>query len=114
MSFVKKINLFLDKALSNGILDQNTKEKLQNFAVNYERKSISSFANSIIFFGGFAIILGITLVISSNWDKISNFTKISSYIALLIGFHISAYLIRTISPKITQIIYYIIAGYILA
>ena len=114
MSFVKKINLFLDKALSNGILDQNTKEKLQNFAVNYERKSISSFANSIIFFGGFAIILGITLVISSNWDKISNFTKISSYIALLIGFHISAYLLRTISPKISQIIYYIIAGYILA
>ena len=114
MSFVKKINLFLDKALSNGILDQNTKEKLQNFAVNYERKSISSFANSIISFGGFAIILGITLVISSNWDKISNFTKISSYIALLIGFHISAYLLRTISPKISQIIYYIIAGYILA
>ena len=114
MSFVKKINLFLDKALSNGILDQNTKEKLQNFAVNYERKSISSFANSIIFFGGFAIILGITLVISSNWDKISNFTKISSYIALLIGFHISAYLLRTISPKISQIIYFIIAGYILA
>ena len=114
MSFVKKINLFLDKALSNGILDQNTKEKLQNFAVNYERKSISSFANSIIFFGGFAIILGIILVISSNWDKISNFTKISSYIALLIGFHISAYLLRTISPKISQIIYYIIAGYILA
>lgn len=114
MSFVKKINLFLDKALSNGILDQNTKEKLQNFAVNYERKSISSFANSIIFFGGFAIILGIILVISSNWDKISNFTKISSYIALLIGFHISAYQLRTISPKISQIIYYIIAGYILA
>lgn len=114
MSFVKKINLFLDKALSNGILDQNTKEKLQNFAVNYERKSISSFANSIISFGGFAIILGITLVISSNWDKISDFTKISSYIALLIGFHISAYLLRTISPKISQIIYYIIAGYILA
>lgn len=114
MSFVKKINLFLDKALSNGILDQNTKEKLQNFAVNYEHKSISSFANSIIFFGGFAIILGIILVISSNWDKISNFTKISSYIALLIGFHISAYLLRTISPKISQIIYFIIAGYILA
>ena len=114
MSFVKKINLFLDKALSNGILDQNTKEKLQNFAVNYERKSISSFANSIISFGGFAIILGITLVISSNWDKISNFTKISTYIALLIGFHISAYQLRTLSPKISQIIYYIIAGYILA
>ena len=100
--------------MSNGILDQNTKEKLQNFTVNYERKSISSFANSIIFFGGFAIILGIILVISSNWDKISNFTKISTYIALLIRFHISAYLLRTISPKISQIIYFIIAGYILA
>ena len=114
MSFAKKINLFLDKALSEGAVDQNTKEKLQNFAENYERKSISSFTNSIIFFGGFAIILGITLVISSNWDKISDFTKISTYIALLIGFHISAYQLRTISPKISQIIYYIIAGYILA
>lgn len=114
MSFVKKINLFLDKALSNGILDQNTKEKLQNFAENYEHKSFISFVNLIGFFGGFAIILGIILVISSNWDKISDLTKISSYIALLIGFHISAYLLRTISPKISQIIYFIIAGYILA
>ncbi len=114
MSFVKKINLFLDKALSNGILDQNTKEKLQNFAENYEHKSFISFVNLIGFFGGFAIILGIILVISSNWDKISDLAKISSYIALLIGFHISAYLLRTISPKISQIIYFIIAGYILA
>lgn len=114
MSFTKKINLFLDKALSDGVLDQNTKEKLQNFAENYERKSISSFTNSIIFFGGFAIILGIILIISSNWDKISDLTKISAYITLLIGFHISAYLLRIISPKISQIIYFIIAGYILA
>lgn len=114
MSFTKKINLFLDKALSDGILDQNTKEKLQNFAKNYEHKSFISFVNLIGFFGGFAIILGIILVISSNWDKISDLTKISAYTTLLIGFHISAYLLRTLNPKISQIIYFIIAGYILA
>jgi len=114
MSFVKKINIFLDKASLEGVIDQNTKAKLQNFAENYERKSISSFASSISYFGGFAIILGIILIISSNWDKISDFTKISAYIALLIGFHISAYLLRKVSPKISQIIYFIIAGYILA
>jgi uncharacterized membrane protein len=114
MSFVKKINIFLDKAFLEGAVDQNTKVKLQNFAENYERKSISSFASSISYFGGFTIILGIISIISSNWDKISDFTKISTYIALLIGFHISAYLLRTVSPKISQIIYFIIAGYILA
>lgn len=114
MSFAKKINIFLDKAFFEGAVDQNTKEKLQNFAENYERKSISSFTNSIIFFGGFAIILGIILVISSNWDKISDFTKISAFTALLIGFHISAYLLRIKNPKISRIIYFIIAGYVLA
>ena len=114
MSFVKKINIFLDKAFLEGIVDQNTKAKLQNFAENYERKSISSFTSSISYFGGFTIILGIILIISSNWDKISDFTKISAYIALLIGFHISASLLRKVSPKISQIIYFIIAGYILA
>ncbi len=114
MSFAKKINIFLDKAFFEGAVDQNTKEKLQNFAKNYECKSISSFTNSIIFFGGFAIILGIILVISSNWDKISDFTKISAFTALLIGFHISAYLLRIKNPKISRIIYFIIAGYVLA
>ena len=114
MSFTKKINLFLDKALSEGAVDQNTKQKLQNFAENYEHKSFISFVNLIGFFGGFAIILGIILVISGNWDKISDLTKISAYIALLIGFHISAYQLRSINPKISQIIYFIIAGYILA
>lgn len=94
MSFAKKINIFLDKASLEGVIDQNTKAKLQNFAENYERKSIFSFTNAISYFGGFAIILGIILIISSNWDKISDFTKISTYIILLIGFHISAYLLR--------------------
>lgn len=114
MSFTKKINFFLDKALSEGILDQNTKQKLQNFAENYEHKSISSFTNSIGIFGGITIILGIILIISSNWDKMSDLVKISAYTALLIGFHISAYLLRIKSPKISQIIYFITAGYILA
>ena len=114
MSFTKKINIFLNDALSQGVVDQDSKEKLQNFAKNYEQKSLISFVNLVGFFGGFAIILGLILTISHNWNKFSNLTKFSVYIFMLIGFYIFAYLLGKKNPKTSQIIYFVIAGYILA
>lgn len=114
MSFIKKINIFLNDAFSEGVIDQDTKQKLDNFAKNYKGKSISSFLNIIVFFGGFIIILGLIMVISKNWNQFSNFAKISTYITLLIGFNILAYMLQKTSPITSRIIYFIIAGYILA
>ena len=73
MSFTKKINIFLNDALSQGVVDQDSKEKLQNFAKNYEQKSLISFVNLVGFFGGFAIILGLILTISHNFLILLNF-----------------------------------------
>ncbi len=114
MSFTKKINAFLDDALSQGVVDQSVKQKLQTFAENYERKSVASFLNIVSLFGGIAIILGAILIVSHNWHQIPNIIKISTYILILVGFHISAYLLRETHPKISRIIYFIAAGYVLA
>ena len=114
MSFTKKINIFLNDALSQGVVEKDNKEKLQNFAKNYEQKSLISFVNLVGFFGGFAIILGLILIISHNWDKFSNLAKFSAYIFILIGFYFFAYFLSKKNPKTSQIIYFVIAGYILA
>jgi uncharacterized membrane protein len=114
MSFTKKINNFLDNALSQGVINQDLKQKLQIFAENYERKPIISLLNFIGLFGGIAIILGLILIVSHNWHQISNFIKITTYILILVGFHISAYLLSENYPKISRIIYFIASGYVLA
>ncbi len=114
MSFTKKINIFLDDALSQGVVDSAAKQKLQAFAENYERKSVASFLNIVSLFGGIAIILGTILIVSHNWHQIPNLIKILTYILILAGFHISAYMLRETHPKISRIIYFIAAGYVLA
>lgn len=114
MSFTKKINTFLDDAFSQGVVDQDTKQKLQVFAQSYERKSVTSFLNIVGLFGGIAIILGAILIVSHNWYKIPNLIKISAYISILAGFHILAYRLSETHSKISRIIYFIAAGYVLA
>lgn len=113
MSFTKKINTFLNDALAEKVVDEATTKKLQAFAKNYEHKSVLSFFNIISLFGGIAIILGAILIVSHNWHQISNLIKISAYILILIAFQASAYLFRETNPKISHIIYFIVAGYIL-
>ena len=114
MSFTKKINSFLDDAFSQGVVDQSEKQKLQAFAENYEHKSVASFLNLVSIFGGIAIILGAILIVSNNWNQIPNLIKISTYLLILAGLHISAYILRETQPKISRIIYIIAAGYVLA
>lgn len=114
MSFTKKINIFLKDAYSQGVVDQDVKQKLQTFAENYERKSVASFLNIVSLFGGIAIILGAILIVSHNWNQIPNLVKISTYISILAGLHVSAYLLRESYPKISRILYFIAAGYVLA
>ena len=114
MSFTKKLHTFLNEANTKGVVDQETKQKLQNFADNYEQKSILSFLNAIGFFGGAAIILGLILLVSHNWNQIPNLLKISTYLATLTAFHIAAYSLREKNQKISRILYFISAGYVLA
>jgi uncharacterized membrane protein len=115
MSFLKKLDLFLLQAKEKKVIDSEIYKDLQEFAT--KSNSISStniFINIIGFIGALAIIGGIILIISHNWWKISNITKISTYISVLIFIHIAGIFIREKYPKISSLLHFIGAGYVLA
>lgn len=114
MSFTKKINSFLNEANLQNIIDEQTNKKLQDFAKEYEGKSIFSFLNVIGLFGAVATVLGAILIISHNWFQISNFTKISCYIFSLAAIHFGGFCAHKNYPKLAQILHFMGAGYVLA
>jgi uncharacterized membrane protein len=115
MSFTKKISAFLKEAEEKNIIDAASSENLQEFAKNYSGKSaVNVFTNSIGFSGGFTVLLGLILLISHNWSQISDLVKIFSYVASLAGFYFFASLLQKKNPKISNILYFIAAGYVLA
>jgi len=113
MSSHKKILSFLNEAESSKIIDESTKLNLQKFAEKYDHKSILSFLNIISLCGAIAIILGSILLVSHNWFKITNIVKISGFISSIIALYILAFFTRNNHQKISQIIYFIIAGLML-
>jgi uncharacterized membrane protein len=113
MSSHKKILSFLNEAETSKIIDESTKLNLQKFAEKYDHKSVLSFLNIISLCGAIAIILGSILLVSHNWFKITNIVKISGFISSIIGLYILAFFIRNNHQKISQIIYFIIAGLML-
>ena len=114
MSSNKKISSFINEASKAKIIDKSTKIKLQKFAEKYDYKSILSFLKIIGFCGAISIILGLILLIGENWDEIPNIVKFCSYISSIIGLYVSAFLLQNNYEKISQIIYFIIAGLMIA
>ena len=115
MSFTKKLNTFLFEAKIKNVIDDNAHQKLQNFAKSYENKTgINAFINVVGFLGGLTILLGLILIISHNWSSIPNIIKISAYLVTLAGFHFVACLVNKNHAKISQILHFIGAGYVLA
>jgi uncharacterized membrane protein len=94
MSLSKKLNAFINAAQNQKIIDEKTKQNLQNFAKNYQEKSNFSILNIIGGFGVFASLLGLILIISHNWQQFSNFTKISAFLAFLALTHLIAFKIK--------------------
>ncbi len=114
MSFLKKLDNFLLQAKEKNIIDANLYKDLQEFAVKSNNKSsINIFIAAIGFLGALAMLAGLILMVSHNWWQISNIIKISSYILGLILFHIAGIAIKNQYPKMSEILHFLGAGYIL-
>jgi len=118
MSFNKKLESFLDSAVSGGIIDDNKKSALMDFASSAEdKKGMSLFITAVSFMGGIAVILGIILVIASNWHEIKDSVKIGSFIALMAVLHLSAFYLTEVKKDFYSTaasLHFIGAGMVLA
>ncbi len=115
MSFLKKLDSFLLQAKEKKVINSQICRDLQEFATKSNSKSsVNTFINIIGFIGALAIVGGIILIISHNWWKIPNIIKILTYISVLIFIHIGGILTRETYPKISSLLHFIGAGYVLA
>ncbi len=115
MPFVKKLAAFIDDAALQNVIDEEARQKLQNFATKYDVKTASSFSAIMGIFGGALIFLGMILIISRNWYEIHNFVKIFSYCATLVMLYLAAYALQEKQcQKTANAIYFAAAGYVLA
>jgi uncharacterized membrane protein len=115
MSYIKKLNNFLAEAKSQNIIDEIIYNKLHKFS---EEQNGAVAANRLIgvisFLGGFAILLGMILLISHNWREISDFLKISFYVTTLAAIHFLGFYWHEKYPKVSSSMHFIGAGYVLA
>jgi uncharacterized membrane protein len=115
MSFSKKLNAFLLQAKESKVINSDTCEDLQEFAIkNYSKSLVNNSINIIGFIGALAMIGGAILIISHNWWHIPNIVKILSYVFILILIHIAGDFFKESYPKISSILHFIGSGYILA
>ncbi len=114
MSSFKNLENLLAEAKNSNIIDEATQRKLEELAQNQNKKSsLISFVNVIGFLGGFAILLGLSLIIAHNWQNISNFTKITTYSIMLAAFHVVGLALQDRHQKIAQIFHFVGAGFVI-
>ena len=115
MSFLKKLDSFLLQAKEKKVINSQICRDLQEFATKSNSKSsVNTLINIIGFIGALAIVGGIILIISHNWLEIPNFIKILTYTSVLIFIHIGGILTRETYPKMSSLLHFIGAGYVLA
>jgi uncharacterized membrane protein len=86
--FLKKLDQLLATARDHGILDSRTSEALLSLAAENEKaKGVSSLAAVLSWLGGGVAFVGIILLISANWETISDGTKIAGLMVLLAAPH---------------------------
>ena len=114
MAFLKNLSQFLNEAKNEAIIDSETKIKLESFAQTYRPKTLLSSTSILGFCGGLAIILGIVLLISSNWQAIPSIVKFINFVILLATINFLGYRLSEKYQKISEICHFIGAGLIIA
>ncbi|MDQ8155772.1 MAG: DUF2157 domain-containing protein [Gemmatimonadota bacterium] len=114
MAFLKNLSQFLNEAQSQAVIDSETKAKLENFAQAYRAKGLFTSTNILGFCGGLAIILGVVLLISSNWRAIPSAVKFINFIALLAIVNFIGYRLNTKYQRISEVCHFIGAGLVIA
>ena len=86
--FHKRLESLLKTALEQKILGPEAAEALRNLAkAQIKEGGALTLASVLGWLGGGAVVLGIMLLIGSNWDGISDLVKIGGFLVLLGGTH---------------------------
>jgi len=115
MSFTKKLNQFLDRATENQIINKETAQQLNLFASQENGRATIGLITTIFgLIGGLTILLGLILLISSNWYQISKPIKIGGFLCLLPLSHFLAIKLQNKFPKTSHIFHLLGASFVIA
>ena len=89
-SFEKKLQTFLESAVTHKVVDQATAGKLSTFlqSGDYEHKGWFSLSTAMGGLGALVLSFGVVLIIATNWGRIDDLTKIVTFLAMLAGSHV--------------------------
>jgi len=86
--FHKRLDTLLKTAMERKLLTAETADALRGLAKDeVKERGALSLASVLGWLGGGAVILGVILLIASNWDGIPDFLKIACFLVLLGGTH---------------------------
>lgn len=117
-SFQKKLESLLNLAVDNGVIDDARKEAILTLSQSEDRKhGILSLSSVLGGLGGFAVIVGVILLVASNWQQFGNNTKIIGFVSLLALVHALPLIMRARGSdkvKTMEALHFIGAGIFLA
>ena len=87
-TFLKRLDGLLEAAREKGVVDANTSEALRAYAGEREKgHGVLSLAAVLGWLGSGVAGLGVILLISANWEEISDFAKLAGVVLLLAATH---------------------------
>ena len=103
-----KIDKFLDSALKKEIINKDNFNRLTKFAeISKEKKGFLSLTTSLAFVGIFVLVLGVILIISTNWTFFPPHIKFFNFLFLLVMSHsIGLLLARKSYEKMAQVFHF--------
>ncbi len=116
-SFEGKITHFLNSAVQQQVIEQPVANDLISFAKSgkYEQGGWFSLSRSLGGLGAFVLCFGVILIIASNWNLLSNLTKISMFIVLLGSCHFTGLYLAKKNYKNSAIFLHLLgAGLVIA
>ncbi|MCX7011962.1 MAG: DUF2157 domain-containing protein [Candidatus Sumerlaeota bacterium] len=117
-SFIKNLERLLSEARGKLLIDEPTSAALLQMAETHERgRGVLSVAGVLGGLGGFVALLGVGLLIASNWDEIGGGAKIGGLLLLLLGTHGLGFWIRETGrpyPRTSEALHFLGAGLFLA
>lgn len=117
-SFVTRVELLVKTATDQGSLDSEAANALIALAERQEReRGVLNLGRVLALLGGGVVVIGIILLVSANWQDISDGLKIVVFLILLAGTHGIGLWIRWTDrpyPRVAEATHFIGAGLFLA
>src|SRR6185295_7785050 len=90
--FHQRLDKLLKTAVERQVVTQGAAEQLLQMAREQEKeRGALTLASVFGWLGGSAVVIGIILMIASNWDGVPDWLKLAGFFALLGGTHGAAF-----------------------